>query len=104
MVSEVTSVALTLELEPITQARLETRAKEAGLRLEAFVESLVRGALPPVSVEEAIALYDAEAVTQGQAAHLAGLSRRAFLDTLAAAGVSAAQYTPEEAIQEAFRE
>jgi predicted HTH domain antitoxin len=67
------------------------------------LHSLVAAALPPRPVEEAIALYEARAVTQGQAAALAGVSRAEFIDALGRAGVSPFQYSAEEAIEEAFR-
>jgi len=40
----------------------------------------------------AVALYDAQVVSQGRAAHLAGLSRAAFLDALGRHGVTPFQY------------
>lgn len=46
----------------------------------------------------AIALYDARAVTQGQAADMAGLSRPDFIDALVRAGVSVIQYDSAEEI------
>jgi len=46
----------------------------------------------------AVALYDARAVTQGQAADMAGLSRPDFIDALVRAGVSVIQYDSAEEI------
>lgn len=40
----------------------------------------------------AVALYDAQIVSQGRAAHLAGLSRAAFIDALGRYGVTPFQY------------
>jgi predicted HTH domain antitoxin len=41
------------------------------------------------------------AVTQGQAAEIAGLSRRDFIDALESFGVTAFQYDAEEIVREA---
>ncbi len=50
----------------------------------------------------AVALYDARAVTQGQAAEMAGLARADFINTLVRAGVSVIQYdSVEELLAEA---
>ncbi len=47
----------------------------------------------------AVALFDARLLSSGQAAHMAGLSRAAFLDTLAQFGVTPFQYdNVEEAL------
>lgn len=46
----------------------------------------------------AVALYDARAVTQGQAAEMAGLARADFIDALVRAGVSVIQYDSAEEI------
>jgi predicted HTH domain antitoxin len=54
-------------------------------------------------VRLAVALYDAEVVSQGRAAELAGLTRTEFLDALCTAGVSPLQYTAEEALGEVRR-
>lgn len=51
----------------------------------------------------AVALYDAQAMTQSQAAEMAGMSRAEFLDALGRAGVSPFQYDANEAIMEARR-
>lgn len=52
-------------------------------------------------VRAAIALYDAQILTQGQAAQMAGLSRTAFFDALGRHGVSPFQYDLEEALADA---
>ncbi len=52
-------------------------------------------------LQAAVALYDARLVSQGSAAELAGLSRAAFIEALARAGVPVMQYTAEEAVVEA---
>ncbi|MDQ2686799.1 MAG: UPF0175 family protein [Armatimonadota bacterium] len=49
----------------------------------------------------AVALYDAQVVSQGRAAQLAGLSRAAFIDALGRYGVTSFQYTVEEILVEA---
>lgn len=49
----------------------------------------------------AVALYDAQVVSQGRAAQLAGLSRAAFIDALGRYGVTPFQYTVEEILVEA---
>lgn len=54
-------------------------------------------------VKAAVAMYDAQLVSQGQAAELAGLSRSEFIDALERFGVSPFQYSAEEAIAEARR-
>jgi predicted HTH domain antitoxin len=46
----------------------------------------------------AIALYDARALTQGQAAGMAGLTRPDFIEALIRAGVSVIQYDSAEDI------
>ncbi len=46
----------------------------------------------------AVALYDARAVTQGQAANIAGLARADFIDALVRAAVSVIQYDSAEEI------
>ena len=51
----------------------------------------------------ATALYDARMVSQGQAAHIAGLSRAAFLETLSQHGISPFQYDAEEIFADAAR-
>ncbi len=52
-------------------------------------------------VKAAVAMYDAQLVSQGQAAELAGLSRAEFIDALGRFGVSPFQYSAEEALAEA---
>lgn len=54
-------------------------------------------------VKAAVAMYDAQLVSQGQAAELARLSRAEFIDALERFGVSPFQYSAEEAITEARR-
>ena len=54
-------------------------------------------------LQAAVALYDAQLVSQGSAAELAGLSRAEFMDALSRAGVSAIQYDADEAIEDAAR-
>lgn len=54
-------------------------------------------------LKAAVALYDAEMVTQKQAADLAGLSLSEFLSSLGRYGVSVFQYSAEEGIAEARR-
>ncbi len=49
----------------------------------------------------AVALFDAELLTQAQAAQMAGLSRVAFYDALGRFGVTPFQYTWEEAWEDA---
>lgn len=46
----------------------------------------------------AVALYDARLISQGRAAELAGLSRRAFIDALGRHGVSVVQYDSADEI------
>lgn len=46
----------------------------------------------------AVALYDARAVTQGQAAEMAGLACADFINALVRAGVSVIQYDSAEEI------
>ena len=48
----------------------------------------------------AVALYDAQVVSQGRAAQIAGLSRAAFLDALGRYGVTPFQYDAEEILAE----
>ena len=48
--------------------------------------------------------YELGLVSQGRAAEIAGVSRRAFLDTLSRFGVSPFQYTADEIVEEAGRE
>jgi predicted HTH domain antitoxin len=56
---------------------------------------------PPIALEQAIALYASQTVTQGQAAALAGMSRAEFIDALNKVGVSVFQYdSPDELIKE----
>ena len=55
-------------------------------------------------VKAAVAMYDAQLVSQGQAAELAGLSRAEFIEALGRFGVSPFQYSAEEAIAEARRQ
>ncbi len=97
-------MTVTLDLEPDLEARLAAKAKADGVPMKECLQSLVAAALKPLSVEEAIALYEAQSVSQGQAAALAGLSRAEFIDALGRAGVSPFQYTADEILQEAFRE
>lgn len=58
----------------------------------------------PAGVEQekmerlAIALYDAQALTQGQAAAMAGMSRVEFFDALGRHGVTTFQYDWEDAV------
>lgn len=52
----------------------------------------------------AVALYDAQALTQGQAAEMAGMSRAEFLDVLGREGISPFQYSAEDALTEARRQ
>ncbi len=54
-------------------------------------------------LKAAVALYDAEMVSQGQAAEMAGLPLSEFLSALSRYGVSVFQYGAEEAIVEARR-
>lgn len=49
----------------------------------------------------AVALFDAELLTQGQAAEMSGLSRVEFYDALGRFGVTPFQYSWEEAFAEA---
>lgn len=49
----------------------------------------------------AVALFDAQLLTQGQAAEMAGLSRVEFYDALGRFGVTPFQYTWEEAFADA---
>lgn len=50
----------------------------------------------------AVALFDAELLTQGQAAEMAGLSRVEFFDLLGRAGVSPFQYEWDDAWMDAL--
>jgi len=67
--------------------------------------------LPPVQaggshekrVKAAVALYDAEMISQSQAAEMAGLSLSEFLSSLGRYGVSVFQYSADDAIAEARR-
>ncbi|MDQ2686268.1 MAG: UPF0175 family protein [Armatimonadota bacterium] len=53
-------------------------------------------------LQAAIALYDAQIVTQGQAAQMAGLTRAAFIEALGRAGVPVFHYdSAEELLAEA---
>jgi predicted HTH domain antitoxin len=52
-------------------------------------------------LEEAMNLYDLEVVSLEVAARIAGISQREFLDALGRAGISALQYSIEEAFTEA---
>ena len=52
-------------------------------------------------LEDAITLYDLEVVSLEIAARIAGVSQREFLDALDKAGISALQYSVEEAFAEA---
>ncbi len=54
-------------------------------------------------LKAAVALYDAEMVSQGQAAEMAGLPLSEFLLALGRYGVSVFQYGAEEAVAEARR-
>ncbi|MDQ2686797.1 MAG: UPF0175 family protein [Armatimonadota bacterium] len=51
----------------------------------------------------AVALYDAQVVSQGRAAQLAGLSRAAFIDALGRHGVTPFQYDADEILADAAR-
>lgn len=53
-------------------------------------------------IKVAISMYDAQIISTGQASQLAGLSLSEFLEELHRAGVSAIQYSAEEAIAEAL--
>ncbi|HZP80518.1 MAG TPA: UPF0175 family protein [Chthonomonadaceae bacterium] len=91
-----------LELKPEVEARLQAQADAKGMSVEDFLQTLVERVLSPIPVEEAIALYTARSVTQGQAAALAGLSRAEFIEALGKAGVSVFQYdSVEELLKEA---
>lgn len=48
----------------------------------------------------AVTLYDAQVVSQGRAAQIAGLSRAAFLDALGKYGVTPFQHNAEEILAE----
>jgi predicted HTH domain antitoxin len=48
----------------------------------------------------AIRLFEKGRVSLGQAARLAGFSKRAFLDVLGREGIPAVKYPPEELVQE----
>jgi len=52
----------------------------------------------------AVKWYEMGTLSQGRAAEVAGLSRAAFIDSLARFGVSPFQYTADEVQQEAGRE
>ncbi len=54
-------------------------------------------------LKAAMALYDAEMISQGQAAEMAGLSLSEFLSELSRYGVTVFQYGAEEAVAEARR-
>lgn len=91
-------VELTQEQERIVREI----ARQKGIRPEDAARLMLECAFTPtLTPEQAMALYAARAVSQGRAAELAGLSRAAFLEALAAAGVSPFQYTAEEALEEA---
>jgi predicted HTH domain antitoxin len=65
---------------------------------------MIESSLPPTTLEEAIEIYAARAVSQGQAAALAGVSRSEFIEALGKARVPVFQYDGAEALEEAFRE
>lgn len=91
-----------LELKPEVEARLQAQAEVEGVSVEDFLQTLVEKALSPIPLGEAIALYTAHSVTQGQAAALAGMTRAEFIEALGKAGVSAFQYdSVEELLKEA---
>lgn len=96
-------MTVTLKLRPDMEARLQAKAQVQGISTEDLLQSLLENALAPISVGEAIALYAAQTVTQGQAAALAGLSRTEFIDALGKAGVCVFQYSAEEILEEANR-
>lgn len=52
----------------------------------------------------AVKWYELGMISQGKAAELAGISRQAFIDSLARFNVSPIQVTPEELAEEATRE
>lgn len=59
-------MTVTLKLRPDMEARLQAKAQVQGISTEDFLQSLLENALAPISVGEAIALYAAQTVTQGQ--------------------------------------
>lgn len=97
-------MTVTLQLKPEVEARLQAKAQAAGVPIKDYLQTLVESALPPIPLEEAIALYAAQSMSQGQAAALAGVSRSEFIDALGRAGVPVFQYSVEEVLEEAFRE
>ncbi len=74
--------------------KLETPTEELTLRVPQDLDAEKRLRL-------AVALFDAEMLTQGLAAQMAGLSRVAFYDALGRFGVTPFQYTWEEAWEDA---
>ena len=54
-------------------------------------------------VKAAVSMYDAQIISTGQAAQLAGLSLSEFIEALGRYGVPLLQYSAEEAIAEASR-
>ena len=93
-------MTLTLELTPEQEDRLSHTAKAKGVEPADLICELV-DAPAQLTVEQAVALYNARKVGQGRAAGLCGLSRAAFIDALSTAGVSPFQYTAEEVLREA---
>jgi predicted HTH domain antitoxin len=75
------------------------------LTLETSVETLTLNVPPSLAAEKrlrlAVALYDAELLTQGQAAAMANLSRAEFFDALGRFGITPFQYTWDDAFAEA---
>src|SRR5436309_4046144 len=97
-----TRVTITLELQPQVESCLRALAQAADLSMEDYLGGLITSSLPRTTLAEAIELYAARAVSQGQAAALAGVSRREFIDALGKAGVPVFQYDAAEALEEAF--
>jgi predicted DNA-binding protein (UPF0251 family) len=93
-------MTITLDLTPEIEARLQVRATAEGRPLKEYVQSLIEQTVPPMDVQEAIKLYAAQSVIQGQAAALAGLSRSRFIEALNEAGVSVFQYDEGDLIRE----
>ncbi len=75
--------------------------------MEVMVVNVLQVELPPeVSEEEArlllaIKLYETGKITLGQAAKMAGYSKRAFIELLGHYGVPVVAYPPEELREEA---
>lgn len=51
-------------------------------------------------IQAAVALFDAELITQGQGAELAGLTRVEFFDELGKRGVTSFQYDWQDEVQQ----